>query len=348
MFGTGRGMSIPINTIAWVEPRVAPIITSASVDATGLIVTIPVTSQTIAILPALAITGFSVTSNAVSATISSAVRSANDHVTLTLSSAIFEDAVVLLSYAPGNVTDTHTTALASFSNLAVTNNSEVEAPTVPSTGLVIWLDASAGTYSDTARTTPQTTDTGSVKGWADQSGAGNHVTSTAGQTLNTAVLNGKSVITVNGSDPFLLASDMDLVAGFDFFVVAKNADGANGSVWLGSLTDAPTYLHSNPNGALVTLSLGGSTVSNGLTDGTWGIINAYNDLSNYAITVNGIAPNSAAGGTSFKISGLTYVSGAPQYLPEGYIAEILIYSSKLSAPDRASVLSYLNTKYAVY
>lgn len=129
---------------------VEPVLASAAVPAAGTTVVLTFTeTETQPLLPASSITGFSVTVNSVTRSISSASRTANAQITLTLASPVGPGQTVLVSYTPGNVTDSASfaNALAAFSNSAVTNNStaDIIAPTlsaaaVPSAGATVVLD----------------------------------------------------------------------------------------------------------------------------------------------------------------------------------------------------------------
>jgi hypothetical protein len=77
------------------------------------------------------------------------------------------------------------------------------------TGVLVWLKADAGTFQDSALTTPATADAAPVGGWVDQSGSGNDLLqATAGlrPTLQTGELDTRPVIRFDGSDDFLEAT----------------------------------------------------------------------------------------------------------------------------------------------
>lgn len=62
--------------------------------------------------------------------------------------------------------------------------------------LLLWLDPSKGTFTDTGLTTAATTQGAAVKGWADQSGNGNNATDSSGGTLQltTNGINGRPAL----------------------------------------------------------------------------------------------------------------------------------------------------------
>jgi hypothetical protein len=104
----------------------SPVLSAASIASDGLTAVLTFTeADSPPLLPATSITGFSLSGT--SATIISAARTGNTEITLTLSEAVTDSETVLLSYTPGNVTDSAASpnSLAAFSNHAVTNNSTV-------------------------------------------------------------------------------------------------------------------------------------------------------------------------------------------------------------------------------
>lgn len=103
----------------------APTLSSAVVQADGQ--TVVLTFEEIGsppLLPASAITGFSITRLGVSLAIDSVARTGNTEITITMDDLI-EPGSVLLSYASGNVTDSSSNALASIVDFVCTNNSVI-------------------------------------------------------------------------------------------------------------------------------------------------------------------------------------------------------------------------------
>lgn len=103
-----------------------PTYTSSQTSTDGLSVIITLYEPTyIPILPALAVTGFTVTVNGTDRPVTVAVRSGNTEITLTVASVISQGDTILLTYAPGNVTNGNATPLLAFGPRSVTNNSTV-------------------------------------------------------------------------------------------------------------------------------------------------------------------------------------------------------------------------------
>lgn len=102
-----------------------PFFSSASVPSSGDSVTIQTQIPDIwPLLPALGLTGFSVSVNSSPATISNSVVQYNSQILLTISSPLIQvgDAVTV-SYTPGNVTDSNSNPLDGFVNQSVVNQS---------------------------------------------------------------------------------------------------------------------------------------------------------------------------------------------------------------------------------
>lgn len=102
-----------------------PTIVSAQVLSTGKKLQVTLSTVTAFVLPVQGVTGFTVTVNAAPKTIATAVRVGPKIIELTFATAIIDSDIVLLNYAPGNVTDQQgVTLLALGTPLAVDNNSE--------------------------------------------------------------------------------------------------------------------------------------------------------------------------------------------------------------------------------
>jgi hypothetical protein len=126
--GPGGGTAPAPTVSEVVADSTPPTFASASVPANGNSIAVALTEADSApILPASGVTGFTVLVNGTARSISSATASGTT-VTLNLASAVYAGDVVTVSYAPGNVTDSASNAMASFGAQSVTNNSTVPAP----------------------------------------------------------------------------------------------------------------------------------------------------------------------------------------------------------------------------
>jgi len=245
-------------------------------------------------------------------------------------------------------------------------------PTTPS-GLKQWLKADTGTFQASSCTTAASADTDPVGCWQDQSGQGNNVTqSTSGKRplLKLAIQNGKQVLQFDGSDDAF--NDTLAVSGqMSFFIVYKVASLSSGnSAELFTLknTTFSELLIINSVAGYTTVSfindLAGSQTGvgyNPVFDSNWHILIAtYNGGTNtstgsYTITFDGVSrtvvSSSTFARTGTDVGGIgsrINNSGTSSFTLNGYIAEMGVYSTALSAGDVTNLTSYLDTRWAVY
>ncbi len=339
MFGVGKMMGAAGLGASSAAPQVPPTFVSAAVNAAGTTLTLTFTVDTAPLLPATGVTGFTSTLGGVNNVVSAAVRASNTTIALTLTNVVGSGQTVLVSYAPGNVTDTNSAALAAFTNNAVTNSSTMP----PQANLVLWLEADYGTYSDTARTTPQTTNAGAVLGWADRSLQANHMSNAgaAGTTLKTNAINtNKPSINFNGSAGFTFTSNISMSIGHVFTVI-KNVNGS-GSVFLAQATNT-IYQHITGTNYLINGSplvpTGGSgfRLTNGNTDGT--TISVAVNAGNYL---------TGASAVDFAYSQLGIYPANATFNIQGEVVGMLMYDAVQTGTNLTAIRDYLNTKYAIY
>lgn len=228
-------------------------------------------------------------------------------------------------------------------------------PAPPSPGLILWVKADAQTFQDSALTTAALADGDVVGGWQDQSGNLHHLTQATAANkpiLKLAQVNSKPCVRFDGVND-LLSSLFTLNPPFDCFMMVKPiawiaeaciVDGAVGDTW--------AIMQHGVTPAIVTYnggSLGGT--NNGLVIGTWalleaggpvgGVANAYSKVNNVAAVLGGALIVADRGGLM--------VGGHPG--PSNFanidVAEVLLYSSILSAGDVTSVHTYFTSKYAI-
>lgn len=109
-----------VNSLLASTPVTPPVPLSATVPSAGTSLVLTFSED---VLPASAITGFSVLVGVTPNVITSATRTADRTITLALTTVVLGANTVTYSYAPGNVTDESGTPLAAITNAAVTNSS---------------------------------------------------------------------------------------------------------------------------------------------------------------------------------------------------------------------------------
>lgn len=211
--------------------------------------------------------------------------------------------------------------------------------------LALWLDA-----SDTATIT-QTG--GAVSAWADKSGNGYNATQETGASQPTTgidTLNGKNVLTMNGTHFFVTPSSLwsFALSNNTIFVVVKSSTptmvnrvlgGNNGAavqygMVLGEFSGTLQRFYSGNAISLTTSSDGLPHLLTYQRDGT----NGYFSRDSGAITSTN---QSAQSLTSFNIGRCGTLSSGVN----GIIAEIILYRRNISIDDRALVQNYLKNKW---
>ena len=205
-------------------------------------------------------------------------------------------------------------------------------------GLNLWLKAdSASTHTNGSNVTQ----------WYDCSGNSNNVSQnnlSFQPTLQNNIINGKPVITFNGSNDFFNTPNLSF-SEFSFFIVFKKANSTNNGplmsnsstyAFIGNYSDNYTYLHDG-NGYITSATGSISTFS-------FLNINYKSNLASFYL--NGNLSSSTSMNASpfiFNTIGSRPITG--NYL-QGDIAEIIIYNQALSTTDRQAVENYLHNKYA--
>jgi len=227
------------------------------------------------------------------------------------------------------------------------------APDIPQTGLILWLKAGEGTYSDAARTTPVSVNASEVKGWADQSGTNNHASAyTAnGPVIKTAGQNSKVALTFNVHAMTFANSGTGLTT-MEAFIVVKYV-GASRILAGGVGSGFDNYLFFN--NSLVRFDCRTAIDRGYFVDGSVPstvdafLINVSNDASDISCAINGDAPaTTTTANKLFDLNAIGKWEGGSGGDPQCDLYEVIVYNVTLSGPDRTAVKAYLNTKYAIY
>lgn len=219
-------------------------------------------------------------------------------------------------------------------------------------GLWLWLKAS----------TLGLNDGDSVTTWTKAGGTGSSPTQgTAGSrpTYQTNEVNGQPVIRFDGTDDFFTMGNMSaFTAGTAFIVmrlVQATPDPANAGLWdIGSDVGNPTICPFVGDGKIYDQF--GTTSRKTTADPTpsfqdWNIYSVYSAANDWANAFNGTELFSTATNTvGFSASptlGKSGGHGAGDFYLQGDTPEVIICSGKLSAPDIATTIAYLQTEYAL-
>lgn len=226
---------------------------------------------------------------------------------------------------------------------------------------VVCFTPESGFYSDTAGTTEQTTDAGTVKCWKDASANLNHATNATGLALSTGVAGGCSALNVNGTAQKLVTGsavfDSSFDAGFTYFCVYYSAtNSSNKIVW--SSADSRLY-HARTSTTFGPVMSAGSNIPETVPE----------DIANNSVTVpkpgiqiecfrykgpsvvmdyffNGRykAHTSAASASNPSIAGALHIGGIGSgtgFQWPGQIMAIVIFASQLTGPQIQIVNDYL-------
>lgn len=203
-------------------------------------------------------------------------------------------------------------------------------------GLTLWLKPESF---------PVLADGASITTWTDASGAGNTPTATVKPVYKTAIRNGYAVARFDGNTQFMLTPS--LAARTIFAVMSLSNNSLVDCLLAQSAVDALNIRRDNtPN----TTSRWRGQSGDGGTDG--------NDFANSGtFKVNGVrtpivaenvwhqiyATRPAAATNAWTIGGNTNTN---RYLQVD-LAEFIVYSTALTAPQEASVEAYLATKFGL-
>ena len=284
----------------------------------------------------------------------------------------------------GAETATLTLNSVAASNFVVVNDTSIFTPATIS-GLQLWLDAadSSTLFDATAGGNLVTTDGAAVARWQDKSGNNRHATQSttnARPLLKTSIKNGRNGLRFDGSNDFLTCGDVcDLETNSAYiFIVAKNSNSGNcsyinkssartlaGRWWLnrfqpegglqagsdvGTIIRVPTIFDPNASNYRILSNrinrasgTNASSTSLAINNTTPVTLN-FTDPGTNSNTVDHLligAYGSSLGGSSTPLAGL--------YL-NGDVCETAVYirSTPLTNAEISSILTYLNTKWAIY
>ena len=219
-------------------------------------------------------------------------------------------------------------------------------------GLKLWVKADTGLYKDAAKTQPATTNGDAIYTWADQSGNGYDFTQSTlanRPTLATSAQNGLSAVAFDGTNSAMVtASFTALSQPNTVFIVAPVGRSQDylfdGLASSGRTAAADQLLTVGKMSAYAGAALEYTRTPTSALK-VWAFV--FNGVSS-KIYENGtqVASGNANANT---ISGFTlgarYALNIHGY---GNFCEFIVFNANLSAEDFSKVITYLNSKWAVY
>ena len=220
-------------------------------------------------------------------------------------------------------------------------------------GLVAWYDFSdaATLFTDSARTTPVASDGDVIGGLKDKSASANHFSSatTARPLYKTGIQNGKSIGRGDGSNDSMSNAGIDIGTTYTLFFAMKFA-GSDTRIHI-SETAGRHYTLILMSGTMIGhgAGAGGVGVAHGMTLPQWAIIHIVRTNTSVSFYKNGtqIGTTQTLGANSNHIIGYLFSQNG-SFSSAIDIGEIAVYTNNPSAANVSAMLSYLNTKWAVY
>jgi hypothetical protein len=238
-------------------------------------------------------------------------------------------------------------------------------------GLALWFKADAGTWQDSALTTPAAADGDVVGGWVDQSASAHalvQATTSKKPTLKTGAngINGLPVVRGDGVDDYLkkatqvltgstgtILSVFRLTAGFASTTLVGQGDeatGLNSGVGVRT-TKIRTYV--GPNTVQANTVLVANTAYLGVFESTGAayrfMLDGTTEDTPYSVVLG--ANDGYWFGDEAGIDNVTLFarerSDGPDIFHKGDIAELIAYGSQVSSGDLASLVAYLQTRWGL-
>lgn len=213
-------------------------------------------------------------------------------------------------------------------------------------GLVEWLKADAITGL---------ADNDPISTWTASAGNNATAAGTARPTYQTNEQNGLPIVRFDGvNDAMAFGNFSALTAGEVFIVIKIDNDPTTGSGARSGLWTIGT------DGALITLypyddgviydgfgSTARKTVGNPTPSlASWRVYNVFSAANDWGANLDGSSLFTTATNTVGFSASCVLGAQSVAFL-DGDVAEFIMYNRKLTAPERASVLSYLETKWAI-
>ena len=223
--------------------------------------------------------------------------------------------------------------------------------------LVAWYSADAGLYKDSGFTTPAVANVDPVGGWRDRSPNGNNlVQATSGNrpALATGFVNSRPAVSFAGG-VVCIGQSPKIILGTTWSVFLAYRPGqlaVGGNVILGSNSPTNNYVLDHDNAFMNTYDGTNATQSDadGMSLNTWYVLGCRRNGNTVRFYKNGAALGADKTLSGSVSQGFNNVSGfASNANPiTGYLAEIVVYNRAVIDSEATNVMSYLNSRYAIY
>ena len=211
----------------------------------------------------------------------------------------------------------------------------------------LWLDAAdASTITHSSNAVSQ---------WNDKSGNSNHATqgTAANQpTLTASGLNGKSVISFDGTSDHITSTGLNITQSYSIFLVAKTNNNSTGRDYLfdGITNNSERSLIALDNGGKIQMWAWNTWAnSNFNTPSGYFVLSAVFNTSSSSLSLNGTRATGLSIGTSSLTNGIRIGCNSvvsADYL-DGAIAEFLILDETSSLDTQNIVEGYLAHKWGL-
>jgi len=252
-------------------------------------------------------------------------------------------ALIFLGGCGGSPTTNVTPTDGASVDRSITDGTDSDPRTIPSSGLHLWLRADAGV----------TQSGGLVSSWLDQSSNGRNATMTVTRrqpALISVALNGQPVLRFNGAQSMYLSS-VSQPTLFSVFIVGKNSlTSESYSMILGPGGNSPNDQLRWDNGsrALFVTQDAGTVITSAIGNTrVYHALSASYDGSTMTFYRDGNVTSSSSFSTTSPWTIASVGSWYSTYFMTGDLAEVIIYDRALSQTERATVNSYLRTKYGL-
>jgi hypothetical protein len=238
-------------------------------------------------------------------------------------------------------------------NISANKGGEAKGISFPSDigGLKLWLDA--------ADSSTITHSSNAVSQWSDKSGNGNTMSATGNPSTGTRGLNGINVVDFDGDDYFESASAYPTGNDFSFIMVAgiDSISTFDHSIFsIRQATGEPSFQACAGNGSSFLIQFKQTSMGTDKTFATSAkhgpslyefVFNDSSDLLEVFLdgTALGTTPYTAAPNQGNKLT--IFANRDKSKRPNGFVAEMIGFTSALSTADRQKIENYLAVKWGL-